>query len=681
MKGLVLSAFLVVGCIFIASVLGHPGDFDSHGYRLSRIALWLQDGAIFHTSTSDVRMNYSALNGDLLMLWFTAPFTMGYPMVTIVQGLAGLITLLSIWALSRLIGLTRETSLLAVCLMLSMAVFVSQMTTEQVDLLVGAYTVATITLLYAGLRLGLHPLPGALALALALGTKGSMFYFLPGLTVLGFIAIWMEKPDSRKVLRYFSFLLVTLLLFAAPRYVENYFAYGSPFAPKEHLQRLHDNSGLAGFSIEKLRLNSICYAIQVFGPRSNPFGSSGLLHPIGDGLSVYLPREKDPHSISRSRSAWFEQFQNKQTFGEYSLTGSSGAFSFLLCLCGAALAFLRIVKTRSRTARLVFSLFICVVLYHLFMAGFFKWSPFKFRYYLNILPFVAIVGAYVFEHQRFASIRNWSITCLGLFCVVTGIHFFTTGSTSGIGMFQTGSNSLTQQIVEAQSGALSELPEGSDSIAVALPYYARLSGFFRNDVDATVTLFDSDALAGYDSAEHFLVDRGFDAVVTRTMFWKDVGRQVRGLAWDVPGRAMTRDGFEIVRRCRPGEKPSAFVRTATVKTLGGDQRTGFCFTYTIGGELDAAKLIFRQRSQSGRNDVSLMIPDFNQVTQFGGDSYSGYSLPVDAENKFKFCFISELPKAELEKENIYPVPLAINFRPLYKDFTGMGSTAIREETD
>lgn len=546
-RSLFFALCLITTIIFLGALFGTPTDFDSHGYRLSRIGLWLQEANLFHSSTSDIRMNYSAFNGDLLMLWFTAPFKIGFPFVIVVQAIAGIFTLLSVWALARLIGYSQLTGIFAMCLLFSMTIFMAQMTTEQVDLLTGAFAIGAITLLLAGLKLELHPLPGTLALALAIGVKGSMFYFLPGLAIIAIVGIAITKPSLGKIYKYFSYILLTLALFSAPRYLENYISYDNPFAPKSEMERLHNSTGSDGFSLEKLRLNSICYLIQVLGPNSNPFGIYEILSPIGEFLGHQLPEEIDEHSVSRSRMKWFKTFQNNQFMGKHPLGVSTGALSFLLFVLGLAFAVVALVRTRNRKAAWILTFATGVICYHVFMAGFFKWSPFKFRYYLMIAPLLAIIGAYVFETAPKTTFYKTMCSAIGFLCLIIGFHSFVMGTSSGLGSIINKDKSLTHIIVKAQRQAVLKMLNKNHSVAVALPYYARLSGFFRNASGASITLLHPDELLDYKSAEAFLLTSEYNAVITKPLFWAEAGNRVTGMSWNIPGRGLTRDSFQIMK--------------------------------------------------------------------------------------------------------------------------------------
>ncbi|GEM_PF-4107869 len=665
-KSIFFAFLTVVLCIVGASLFGVPWDFDSHGYRLSRIGMWLQEGSIHQSPTTDERMNYSAFHGDLLMLWLTAPFKSGYPLVTAVQGVAGLFVMVATWALARMLGMSIRTSGLSVVLLFSMNAFVGHMTTEQVDLLVAAYAVGAVCLFYGGLKLGIHPLFGALALAIAFGTKGSMFYFAPGLLFMGLVAIAFERVDCSKVVQFVAYCVVCLLVLASPRYIENTFNYGNPFAPESDLERLQQASdSVGGFSLEKLRLNSICYAIQVFGPSSNPFGSYTVTHYISDALGTLLPDAIDEHTVSLSRSSWFKSFQAEHLTHEASLNGSTGALTFVLACIGVLIAIYRSIRYRDKTAVILLSLFAGAAVYHIFMAGLFKWSPYKFRYYLIIAPFVAILAGSIFHNIR----TRFSGKCIFVLCILSilqGFHFFVTGVTSGAGMFTIGEDLNTPKVIRAQRAALESFVPSEAKLAVSLPYYARLSSFFRSEKSINTTLISSEDLSEYGSLADFFIKTDFDAIVTRSGYWKDVIGAYRGLTFNMLGEPLNRDDFEIIRKVASNEEPRAFVRSR--KLILDDSIGAIQSIYQI-GNVDSA--VLRVRIQNFASD-QFVIFDADERRLFVGPDkiVEGHTVNIDEDGILKFTMF-KVGFVEGESTPLFPTIYAENFEPLFRDKLGL----------
>jgi hypothetical protein len=567
-----LAGFMLISLagLLISAALSTPLDFDSNGYRLSRIGLWLQDHHIRHQFTSDERMNYSAFNGDLLMLWITAPFRYGFPLVATIQTLGGVLLMAATAGLARMLRLDGCSALLAACLPLGMAFFVGQMTTEQVDLLVAGFITAAIFLLYAAAKEGCHPLPGAVAFALALGTKGSFIYFLPGVALLGIVALVVEKPCWQQVGRMLCWLAAMTVLLGIPRYVENFIHYGSPWAPVSEVEKLHGAADSSGFSLEKLRLNSVSYGLQLLTAESNPPLLRDALSPLARSVADTLPAQADAHSVSRSRGEWFRNYIDSTQLHDPSLHGSSGLLPIVAALLGLAFALRAALWRSNRHAWILLSLAVAAALYHICFAGMFKWSPFKFRYYLTVVPILAVLAVYP-VHMLSLRWRQPVALLAGLLAIAMGWHSYLNGMWSGLGNFINARSTQTGHIIHHQQAAIDAFLPAHASVAVALPYYAMLSPFFRSNPPIHTTLLPAEQLRGYASAEEFMKANGFDAVVTRANSWADPGNSVNGLAWLGFEKRDAQHNFEMLRRATPGDTLRPFVRQQSVTWSAADQ--------------------------------------------------------------------------------------------------------------
>lgn len=655
-----MALWLVIA--MITGALATPYDFDSHGYRLSRIGLWLQEGGIHHSETTDVRMNYSAIHGDLLMLWITAPFLAGYPLVCAVQPLGGILVVFSTMGLARLLGYERNCAILAGVLPLSMAFFVGQMTTEQVDLLLSGFAAACLFLLYGTVRRNMHPLPGALAFAMALGTKGSMFYFLPGLALAGLIAVWMEGADSRIIRRIAAYGACCLIFVTSPRYIENQLAYGNPFAPKSEINTLHAET-TTGFSIRQLSLNTRSYALQLFTQESNPGGIYYLSRYPANWLQAGLPEEVDPYSVSRARQGWFESFREGNVPAEIALFGSTGVAIWLLVVPGFALCLAR-AKRRNQTAVILLALFLCAVLFHVFFAGMFKWSPFKFRYYLAVAPILALFAAYPLCAIRSEAIRRITTSLVAALALLQGTFFYLNGTWSGLGNFTSGWRTQPGFVVGNKTIVLNEFFTEPSQLAVSLPYYSMLSPFFRTEAGHRTALLSQEKLKQYESAAHFLESNpNHDAVVTPAEFWSDAGKRVAGLAWaGIQGR----DGFEVIRQLRDGEPQAPFVRQTA--QVWDSEQFGHKFLWQFGGFESNAPIRF-SISNSGKLSWG-----------FKSTSSEDFTIPPESEvevelilsdiGTVEFVLIPMHPRYD-PRSKAWPDFLALDFTPPHNDVNGL----------
>jgi hypothetical protein len=103
-----------------------------------------QEGSLRHFPTNEPRHSYMPINVDLVMLWFTHPFSAGFPFTTLAQVWGAGLLLLSTWSLASAAGLCRRGRLGALALVLGMPSVLVQVTTTQSDLLTAGLASAAL---------------------------------------------------------------------------------------------------------------------------------------------------------------------------------------------------------------------------------------------------------------------------------------------------------------------------------------------------------------------------------------------------------------------------------------------------------------------------------------------------------------------------------------------------------
>lgn len=510
--GLFLIAIATV--LLLTGLALTPADFDSVGYRLSRIGLWLQDGAIYHTPTTDPRMNYLGFNGDLLMLWLTAPFPTDYPLTSLPQWAGGVMLGLATWALAEAAGFSRLTRLCLLTLYAAMPVVLGQMMTVQIDLLFAAFLVSGLLWLDLSLRRGASPWAAWVGIALAVGAKGTAFYMGPGLLALGVYWLWRSRATMAIIRGQAIAAVACLLLLAAPRYVENQFNYGNPFAPPKDIAYIHGEEE-GGFAWEKLGLNAFSYGIEQLSPASNP----PLFAEIGGALMAPLVENvlppKDPYVFSTKRRPYYENLlQGESKVHEISLRGSWGWIAPALALVGCVVLLTpggrRAVSTDGRA--LIIGLALAAVSLLILMSGFYNWSPFKFRYFLAAAPLVLLLGGVALNRLP-ARGQAWALGVCMLLATAGFAKYYTRGETTGLNGLLGTHPTISSLTLYHQAQMLEQEVPPNSRVAVSLPYYSPLSEFFRTGKKLKTTLLPQDDLKRYDSAEAFLRGRDFDFLI------------------------------------------------------------------------------------------------------------------------------------------------------------------------
>lgn len=556
---LCLLFLVVVGLGLLAVNLAlEPLDFDSVGYRLSRIGLWLQDGRLAQVPTNDARMNYTSLNGDLLMLWLTSPFARGYPLTGLPQFAGALALLIATLGFARLMGLNATVRLCLAALLLTMPVFIGQAMTTQVDLFFAGTLAVSLLWLYLSLQKGAPPWIAWIGLGLSLGTKGSFFYMAPGLLALGLLWLLTRRPPARDILRQTLAAVVFLILLGAPRYMENQLHYGNPFAPQEEIDRIHGQEA-AGFSWDKLGLNLFSYAVEPLAPNANPPLVDEATGPVLLALSERVLGD-DPYTFAIGRKDFYQALCRGEIMNEISLQASWGVLASVLAAAGLTLAVALAVRRRlSRDAALILlGLGLAMGGYVLAFSGLFNWSQDKYRFFLPAVPLLLLAAGLLIQRlsprgQRLCLIALCAYAALGL------TKFTTDSAITGLrGLADPQYTSVGKTLALQRHALEADIPAGA-RLAVCLPYYSPLSPFFRTPQGVHTVLVTPEQLAAYPSAEAFLNAEGFDVLIAPPDAY--AGRTGAVYARSASPRRGHHAfmNFVLYRPLSPGEQPDGFI--------------------------------------------------------------------------------------------------------------------------
>jgi 4-amino-4-deoxy-L-arabinose transferase-like glycosyltransferase len=207
-----------------------PNNNDSLATHLSRVAYWMQRGSFFPWPTERVWQITYPVNMQLQMFW-TVLFLGSDRIVEAVQWVGTLAGLPVVYGLARLLGAARAQALFAAFLWATFPEIILESTTTQNDLVAGTLFGAVIYLLFLGLaRNDARTLVlSGLALGLAIGTKQTLFFLLPGLGIILLLALIQRRPAGLKNLLVWgassltAFVLVGLYMF-----VVNLVSFGHP---------------------------------------------------------------------------------------------------------------------------------------------------------------------------------------------------------------------------------------------------------------------------------------------------------------------------------------------------------------------------------------------------------------------------------------------------------------------
>ena len=392
-----LVVFGVLGSTAVLAALSPPLNGDTLGYRLPRIAWWLQEGRLGHIAAfdlGDARVNYVTFGADLVMLWVVGFFRHGFPLVELPQLVGGVLAGAATYRLTLELGLSRVAALASVVLLLGMPNVCAQLLTAQTDLYTSGCAAAFLVFMLISLRSGRRAdwaLAGA-ALGLAVGAKGTMFYWAPGLLLLLAAAAVLARTSLRAVLRGVLLAGLVALPLGGAAYALNLLHYGTPFSPpgaigQVHVQPQSSRLHFAG-------VNGLAYAWQLLEPTSNPpfvRGPVTAAFEAGAKEIMRLGSVRPPFPGFASRFEAALQAMRDHPWHEDFL--SMGVLAATLAAVGGlrALAGLR-RRAPAPGDRLAVALLASVAAFLLVFCLFQAWTSHKYRYFVLVAPPLAALA-------------------------------------------------------------------------------------------------------------------------------------------------------------------------------------------------------------------------------------------------------------------------------------------------
>jgi hypothetical protein len=541
----------------VLAAQAEPIVYDALTYRLSRIGAWLQDGAIRHFATDDPRLNYMPVAPDVVIAWLLGATSEGFHLAPLAQLAGGLLLLGATFGLGRTAGLSRLAALGAVALVLGMANVAAQFTTIQSDLFTAGVFAAAYLLWHRALERGEGSWVAGAGVALAFGSKGTMFYLAPGAAFwVGWLA-WRQRAHWRALGPTAFGLLIAALVFVLPGCWRNLASYGSLFGPRDAVVLHHGEFTTPAHAAEKLVLNLGTSAVQLFEPTAQPLWLRDWSRRIGEKLAARFSAEADPYVfIGQSRRDQLERvLQLAEPDADVVTCGLMGATLFV---AGLLLA----VMQRARPAAPQIAVWGGgVIIYLLVQHGLVQWHHWAFRFMVLAAPWMAVVGAWgLGALPRGWRVGVWAVLLVSaaeVFAVVQG----STSQAAWPALTQPG-RSASYFVYSHWRAFAEQLDPPGEPLRLAFPIDKPLASFYRLAPPRPVEL---ESLSDLKAATA-------EAAVGAGAGWLVVPlEQFMGREGRVMGRTRLPD-LAAYRALRPGEQPQPLLYRHRLVTVGENLR-------------------------------------------------------------------------------------------------------------
>lgn len=544
-----LAGLLMVTAVALMALAfaSHPVVFDALSYRLPRVGQWLQDGRITVITTDDARLNYMPVVPDLVMAWFLTIMPAGYKAAAVAQALGGILALGATMGLARLTGLGRSAAMGAAGLFLGLANVAPQFTSVYTDLFTAGVLAAAFYMWLAALQRGEGSWLGGVGAGLALGAKGTVVYFVPGLLlVVGWLA-WRHRASRAAWTQTLVGGILAVAVFVLPVLVRNARAYGGVLGPENFVVWHHGKTPDLRGSEEKLRLNLTSSFAQLCEPNSQPPWWRSATTAMGAAVIRQLP-EQDPYAFDElNRRANLEKiYAVAAPDADVSSTG--------VLLPGLGLVAVMVAWRRRRTpdGELALVWAAAIAAFVLFMHWRVQWHPYLFRFVVLIAPWLAVLVAWwLGTLPRLLCVAAWTLVA------AASVHGF------GAAMFDTYQSGWPAVTRPGQSVGFhlyqnwrdwsAGLDRPAEPLRLALPMNLPLAAFYRQQPIRLVAPRRLSALASDRASEAVHVDEGW-LIVPAAKF---IGREgpVMGRTWLYEGDEHHAFSLAAYRALGAGERP------------------------------------------------------------------------------------------------------------------------------
>jgi len=228
----------------LVNLFNPPFGWDSLNYHFTFAVEWLKHGNLVNPITvfDDPGPTYYPVNGSLFFLWLILPFNSVF-LADLGQLPFFILALISVYGISRKIGLNQALSFYAAALFGVIPNFFKQLQIAYVDIMVGALILAGINYL---LKLDKefnkrNALIYSLSLGLLIGTKITALPFSI-LLVIPFIILLFRAPSKASL---FLILISCIFIWGGFGFIRNFMDTGNPLYPLNcKLFNIHIFSGV-----------------------------------------------------------------------------------------------------------------------------------------------------------------------------------------------------------------------------------------------------------------------------------------------------------------------------------------------------------------------------------------------------------------------------------------------------
>ncbi|MCH6258218.1 C-mannosyltransferase dpy-19 family protein [Puniceicoccaceae bacterium K14] len=456
---------------------------------------------------------------DILMAWATSFYPTGYALTALPQFLGGLLLLVSVKELCKILKFCEFDSWATVAFCLMMPNVLLQFSTTQTDLITAGFFNLGIVFLwrYFEKNVFVYGFAAALTLGLAIGTKSTILYWVPGIFTWVLFAIKIKTPNlSQRICGLLSIGLMSAIL-GCPNYIHNTFEFGNPFASQNDIDRIHFDVPLDEIP-EYSSFIAKQHIWQTLQRQSNPWPIETLLYNLSQPLKQNLESAPPSEYFSESFDMIVELLGANHTYVDIV---TFGFIPVLLTLVALISLFFLKVPNKHKAA----SILVALTVFFTFFFTKQTPNPWNFRFFILLTPFVSVFCIWGLQF-----IGKYKGHIVAIILLLSVINTYETLKNDVLSSFKALINPQAHIsiIIHGEIESAIHSLKSATRIGVLMPYNSVLSPFFRTSSKAEIILLNSQEIPKTEPGMGlWLLEKGIDGLITQEGHFSP-----EGLAWE-----------------------------------------------------------------------------------------------------------------------------------------------------
>jgi hypothetical protein len=427
---------------FVTAILYPPNNWDSMTYHMSRVVHWISNKNVSFYSTAITRQNYQMPLAEFAIMHLQ--IISGSDLyANLVQWVSFLVIICLGFNIAVELGLGRKQQVISAVVVATLPMAILQASSTQNDLVVSSFIMA-FGLFMLRMQKTLSPenvLFAAIALGLALLTKGTAYLYCAAMGISLAIPVLIRSGTDRNLTRYpgfyypadkipmllksriefghllkastaFSLIIIGALLLNIGHFTRNYNMYGHPLSTES---KMYQNTDM---SVPRLIVNTARNGALHLGTPSEYINR----YLYGAMKLVFRSHLNDPKTTWGGTSFRISYSRHEDTAGNF----VHMLIAFICCLCLPILWFRRhYSKTMWYTLGLIFG----TILYCWML----RWQPWASRLHTPLFvmasPLIAVAITTIFANY---AIRSYFSYLIILIMVLYSIPFALDNSTRSL---------------------------------------------------------------------------------------------------------------------------------------------------------------------------------------------------------------------------------------------------------